>query len=218
MKDKNLPEDYLEIRKNKKMKKHKKRKRITVAFYVKWAVIFFIVQLLIILLGFVAQKSNMPVSEKDTYTICFTPDKVEYKESIGIGRFSQSDKNLYIYSDGKEYMYGNLFSYQYIGDSLKKDLMNDTLTATIEKDTERVVALRGEKANYYSIDDFNHSAIIRFSLGWIVMLVIEGVFAFVVLFFIFRYVKEPIKRRKNIENKKIKKDKQREKYANNIPK
>ena len=164
------------------MKKEQKNKQTLKRFRFKIfrdVVIVTLIQLVIIGIGVAAAYGgNIPVSEKNTETISFRPDKVESRSN---GFLNITSKYVVFYHNSEEYKYGHILINQYDGDDLVKDLENEYLMVTCLKGTNRVVALTGENILFYTLRDYNISATIGFVvIAVILMPVIESVFLFLV--------------------------------------
>lgn len=143
--------------------------------------IFALVQLIIIGVFLFAFNSNRVVAVENTQQLTVKTDRVEYRTLARTGKKASNNK-LYIVCGSEEYLYQDLLCYHYDGDDLDEDLRTQTLTLTIEKDTERVVDLRGEKDIFYTLDDFNKTARIRTTIGIILLVVVELVYTVVFVF------------------------------------
>ena len=162
--------------------------------------IFVLVQLIVIGIFLFAFESNSVVAIENTQQLKIKADSVEYRTLARTGKKASNNK-LYIICGSKEFIYQDLLCYHYDGDDLVEDLRTQTLTLTIENDTERVVDLRGEKDLFYTLDDFNKTARIRNTMGITILVAIELVYTFVFVLYL-RCTDIPWNKIKDV-NKKI---------------
>lgn len=128
---------------------------------------------------------NVPVAEKNTVTVCFKPDKVEVVESRGFGRHSSTQRTVYFYNNTDKYRYSYIFFAQYDGENLAEDIAKEYLTVTSQKGTDNVVALKGENFVFYTLSNYNSSAIIGLILGIFIMILIEAIYLFIFGYYVF---------------------------------
>lgn len=143
-----------------------------------------LLQIGIVKLGTIAFDGNVPVSKNNTVIISFKADKVECHTSHGLGRFTNTDHNIFYYHNSEKYIYPDLYCFQYNGKNVAEDLEKEYLTLTCQKGTNYVVALKGENVDFYTLRDYNISKTISLILGIIFMLIIESVYLFGVAYYI----------------------------------
>ena len=145
-----------------------------------------IVQLVIIgIIPFVFE-GNVPVSEDNTVTVSFKPDKVEVVERrVPFARYAHKEKIVYFYHNSEKYRYLFQFFSQYDGDDLVNDLKNEYLTVTCKNGTNDVVALKGENIVFHTLESYNSSATIGLIFGILFMVLIESIYLFASGYYVF---------------------------------
>lgn len=131
-------------------------------------------------------EGNVPVSEVNTVTVCFKPDKVEVvKFRVYFTRGVKWERGVYFYNDSEKYRYPYQFFSQYDGEDLVKDLENEYLTVTCKKGTNNVVALKGENNVFLTLKSYNSSATIGLILGILFTILIESIYLFAFGYYVF---------------------------------
>ena len=179
-----VPEDYKIQRLYRKREKTKRKLKNNMFGFLMGLLIAALIQAVIMGVFVFAFKSNREVAFENTEQITVKADSVEYRTLARTGKKASNNK-LFIVCGSKEYLYQDLLSYHYDGDDLDEDLRTQTLTITLEKGTERVVDLRGEKDIFYTLDDYNKTARIRTGMGIGLLVVVELVYVAVFIVFLF---------------------------------
>ena len=175
----------------------KSRRIIKVAF------IFFLIQLLIIILFVTTLIQRQQITHGEIETTSFVPDKVEKVKLIALTRHTRRKSDVYIYFDSVKYTVGVEYFKRYNDSELVEKLSNEQLTVVYEKNTRDIVDLRSDKRVYYTIDDYNDEQRLQLVLGIIVLSIAELVLLSCIIFYILFFTKfMQLLRVKKLKNKK----------------